>query len=267
MQELFSQALTRLVELGQLSPKHVKKASGPVEELVKSLIDGKQLDRVTWLALLSKMTGCKALDLAAFRISPTQAQSITRRVAEDLHLLPIAREDSKLLVAMADPTNVFSLHRVMTLTGLECEPRLVYHVDLQSAIEQAFSVKVDRITAETPTRPKEPEAGGESKTRFMVATRVAPYGGDLNLRMQMVQDLGVSKKVKLEGFVTSRVQPVGIPTSQEESSAMLEQNLLHLLEPSSERERLESILALADRLVRVEGSSLLLLSEDGKQLC
>ncbi|MEW6278734.1 MAG: GAF domain-containing protein [Candidatus Eremiobacterota bacterium] len=259
--ELYRTALDILVSRKLVDPKAGRKLEKAAEQQGRSVLElllqeGK-LDRPTLLRSLAEATGVPACDVLAQPASPAVALLVPVSVCRELKVLPVVREGDRLVVAMQNPSNVFGLHRVMMLTGHECVPRVAFGPDLEAAITLTFPPGSER--GHTPADESKQES------RFVVATRATRYEGDFNLRMQMVKPME-DRKVRMDGFVTLRAVPMGTPASVEEAGHMLEQNLLHLLEPSHGGSQLRDLLGLADRLCGSEGASLMLLTEDRQEL-
>ena len=82
----------------------------------------------------------KKESLANYRIDPEALRDIPRGVAEQHLVLPIAMSDDRIVVAMADGTNVFAMDEVRTRTGRRVEPIEVDEQELRDAIDQFYSV-------------------------------------------------------------------------------------------------------------------------------
>ncbi len=69
------------------------------------------------LDFLSKQYGVPAVNLAEFEIDPAIVQRIPQDVLEQHVMIPINLAGSTLVVAMADPSNIFAIDEVRFLTG------------------------------------------------------------------------------------------------------------------------------------------------------
>ena len=90
----------------------------------------------------------KKQSLANYRIDPEALRDIPRSVAEQHLVLPIAMSEDRIVVAMADATNVFAMDEVRTRTNRRVEPIEVDEAELLAAIDQFYSV---RARADLPT--------------------------------------------------------------------------------------------------------------------
>ncbi|MDI3299552.1 MAG: ATPase, T2SS/T4P/T4SS family [Bacillota bacterium] len=98
---------------------------------------------------LAAQLGVRAWDLRAAPPEPAVARSVPDWVARRYQLLPVRQEGSRLVVAMADPTDLEALEEVRLLTGQEVEPVLGDEEDLREAIGRIFGLLE---TAERATR-------------------------------------------------------------------------------------------------------------------
>src|SRR5213080_3024438 len=115
-----------LVEEGLISHEQLERAlleqSRTDQLLGRILIDLKMVRESDLMAALAKQIGFRFVDLNDFQIDPSAAMLIPDQVARRYRALPIAYEDSRLLVAMADPANLFALDDIRTITGMEVQP-------------------------------------------------------------------------------------------------------------------------------------------------
>ncbi len=233
----------------------------PLEQI---LLEAGEFDRATWLDAASQAAGVPCFNLQSQKVSATWAQTIPREVAEQIPALPVDRQEGHLVVVLQDPTDTFALERLTTLTKSPISPRVTYNPDLPGAIEKAFSVRVDRIDAHTPHQAAESRPA-RSGMRFATATRTPEI--DRQLRLSMVQNMGVSRSVKIDGFVAA--SPIGAAEQAEtphEKLELLARNLVGMTEPGDLRQRLDAILCSARTVCRSDGASVLRLSEDRTEL-
>jgi type IV pilus assembly protein PilB len=89
------------------------------------------------VAALAKQMGMVFVDLSDHQIDPTAAALLPEPVAQRYRALPIGFDaDGKLLVAMADPANLFALDDIRTMTGLEIRVVVATAADIESAIRR-----------------------------------------------------------------------------------------------------------------------------------
>ncbi len=85
---------------------------------------------------LSKQYGVPAINLSEFEVDETVIRLIPEDVASKHLVIPINRAGSTLIVAMADPSNIFAIDDIKFLTG--------YNVEVVVAAENAIKDSIDR---------------------------------------------------------------------------------------------------------------------------
>ncbi len=116
------------------------------EALEKQQASGKSLGRVlielkivsegALTAILAQQIGMKYVDLSSYQVDIAATSLVDAETARKYNIIPISIEDGKLLVAMADPTNVFALDDIRIMTGLEVEPAVSTKDDIIGAINR-----------------------------------------------------------------------------------------------------------------------------------
>jgi type IV pilus assembly protein PilB len=117
--------------------------NGAVEEqqrlgrsLGRVLVDMGILTEPQLVAALATQIGMKFVDLTDYPVDGSAVGKISDVVARRHNALPIGYEDGKLVVAMADPANVFALDDIRSLTGLEVRPVVATRADVTAAINK-----------------------------------------------------------------------------------------------------------------------------------
>lgn len=87
---------------------------------------------------LSRQYGVPSINLDECEIPEEVIKLVTREVAERHNLIPIARRGSTLIVAMADPSNVYAMDDVKFLTGLNVEVVVASESAIRKAIERYY---------------------------------------------------------------------------------------------------------------------------------
>ena len=96
----------------------------------------KEQDLTTFL---SKHYGVPPVNLAEMEISPDIIQLIPKEVAEKHQILPIDKSGANLIVAMADPSNIYAMDDLKFLTGYNIEPVVASESAIKEAIEKYYS--------------------------------------------------------------------------------------------------------------------------------
>lgn len=121
---------------------------------------------------LSKQYGVPAVNLREFEIDSKVARIVPYEVCEKYTLIPINRAGSTLIVAIADPSNIFAIDDVKFLTGYNVEVVVSSEAAIKEAIEREFK----------RSQGKEQETSGEHE---------GPGIEDLSLEdtMQLIEDV------------------------------------------------------------------------------
>ena len=122
--------------------------------LGRVLIDLGMVKEQDLVAALANQIGLLFIDLNDFQIDPAAAALIPEQVALRYRALPVGFEDSKLLVAMADPANLFALDDIRTITGMEIQPVVATAADVDNAIRKhgRHDESVEQVASEASSK-------------------------------------------------------------------------------------------------------------------
>lgn len=95
---------------------------------------------------LSAQYGVPWMSLTDYEIDPKVVELVPRAVASKHTALPVQRAGSTLVVAMADPSNIYAIDDLKFVTNLNVEPV----VSTETAIEEAIARYYDRAAPATP---------------------------------------------------------------------------------------------------------------------
>ena len=87
---------------------------------------------------LSRQYGIPAVDLATTEIDPEVIKLIPEDVANKYQVIPISRTGSTLVLAMADPSNIFAIDDIKFLTGYNIESVVASEASIKAAIEKYY---------------------------------------------------------------------------------------------------------------------------------
>lgn len=121
-EEQLEQALTRQSETG--------------ESLGRVLIDLKMVSEGALTSILARQIGLKYVDLANLDVDISATSLIDAEIARRYNLIPVGFNGDRLMVAMADPTNVFALDDIRIMTGMQIEPMVATKEDIVTAINR-----------------------------------------------------------------------------------------------------------------------------------
>ena len=139
----------RLVSQEQLDQAQSEQtATG--KRLGRILIDMGVVKEQDLVAALASQIGLHFVDLSDHQIDATAAALLPEQVARKYRALPVGYEDDKLVVAMADPANLFALDDIRTITGMDVQPVVATAADIESAIRKYshFDESVENVVSE-----------------------------------------------------------------------------------------------------------------------
>ncbi|MGH2818995.1 MAG: type II secretion system protein GspE, partial [Actinomycetota bacterium] len=130
-----------LVEEGLITPEQLERAQGEQERRQRSLgrvlIELGLMTESNLVAALAKRVGLEFIELTDTRIDGSAAALIPESLAKRYVALPIAlEEDGRLIVAMSDPSNVYAIDDIRTLTGREVKPVVATRSDILATISR-----------------------------------------------------------------------------------------------------------------------------------
>lgn len=98
-------------------------------------------------AFLSKQYGVPSINLSDFEIDGEVIKLVPQEVAEKHQVIPVNRAGASLIVAMADPSNIFAIDDLKFLTG--------YNIEVVVASDGAIREAITRYYAGDPQRNQE----------------------------------------------------------------------------------------------------------------
>ena len=158
-----------LLEGGLVTPDQL---TGAVEEqrrlgrsLGRVLVDLGILTEGQLVAALATQIGLRFVDLADFPVDGSAVTKVPDAVCRRHTALPIGYEDGKLVVAMADPANVFALDDIRSITGMEVKPVVATKPDLLAAINRYHrgDAEMDDLTMALDSSAEEEDDLGRVK--------------------------------------------------------------------------------------------------------
>ena len=131
-----------LVDAGLLTMEQLKealnkqKATG--KKLGELLIDDAIISEADMIKALELQLGIAYTDISKIYIDPEIPKLINESLARRHTLIPIKKENNKLIVAMTDPLNIFARDDVSIATGLDVEPVTSSRMAIINAIERYY---------------------------------------------------------------------------------------------------------------------------------
>ena len=106
--------------------------------LTGNLVKTGALTEEALLDFLSRLHGAPAIDLKTFEPDPNLTRLIPGDVAIKFMALPVSRVGRRLVVAMANPSNIFAIDDIKFITGYEVEPHVASEAMLKRALDRAY---------------------------------------------------------------------------------------------------------------------------------
>src|SRR6202048_1683591 len=127
-----------LIEDGLLLPNQLEEAVGIQKHeggrLLKILTDKQFVTEQDMAFSMGRFLNTPPVNLSKLRIPEEVMALIPREMAKANKLIPIARLNGKLFVAMADPTNVLAIDDVKRRVQLEIVPRIATERSVSDAL-------------------------------------------------------------------------------------------------------------------------------------
>ena len=123
------------------------RASG--RNLGRVLVERGLLTETQLVAAQAVQIGLRFVDLSGFPVDISAVTRVSEAVCRRHNALPVAYEDGRLLVAMADPANVFAVDDMRLLTGLEVRAVVATRADVLAAIDRYHrgDAEMDELTS------------------------------------------------------------------------------------------------------------------------
>src|SRR6266511_2496043 len=132
----------RLVAEGLLTVEQLQKAlseqRGTNEKLGSVLVRLNLVTEDNLVAFLSRQYSVPSVNLVNLQIEGDLLKLVPEQIAKKHEVLPVKRQGNVLMLAMADPTNVFALDDVGFMTNLQIQPMVASQGALRKAIEHYY---------------------------------------------------------------------------------------------------------------------------------
>ena len=127
----------KLISLDQLKrAKDSQNKSG--DRLGSILVKEGFIKEQEYTNFLSKIYKTPAVDLSELELDPEISKLIPRDVCDKHCIIPINRAGNSIVVAMADPSNMYAIDDIKFLTGYNVEPVIASEIAIKGAIDKVF---------------------------------------------------------------------------------------------------------------------------------
>jgi len=146
------QLLQALTARGLLSETERARASEAIKAAPEFpphqvLIDKGFLKEEVLLPVLAEEFGLEQIDLSHAKIEDDVLRSMPQKLVHRKNLLPVARHNGTLVVAISDPFDAYAIDELQTLTGLHVIPVLAPPREIARLIKHHFGVGGDTVSA------------------------------------------------------------------------------------------------------------------------
>jgi type IV pilus assembly protein PilB len=135
---------------GLITEEQLEKAlaeqKGTTEKLGSILLRLNFIQEEELIGFLSRQYGIPSITLSQLDLDPEVLRLIPTSVAKKYDVLPIKRQGSSLVLAMADPTNLSALDDVAFMTNLQVTPVVASQGAIRNAIERNYEAQAAAIT-------------------------------------------------------------------------------------------------------------------------
>jgi len=127
-----------LVKSGLISQEQLEEALQEADgrSLSATLSDLGYADDAKIAQAVAEEMGLPFVDLGVYEIDANAAANISSELCRRYTVLPVKVQDDELVVAMADPANIFAIDDLRIVTGYDIRPVVASESDLASAIEK-----------------------------------------------------------------------------------------------------------------------------------
>jgi len=155
--------------------------------LGRVLVDRGVLSEGQLVQALAQQIGLRYVDLAEASVDGSAIGMVPGTVCRRYSVIPVGFEDGRLLLAMADPANVFAVDDIRSLTQMEVRPLVATKSDVLAAIDRYYRADSDLDDLTTVMEAADDELEDLSKVKE--ATEDAPIVRYVNLLItQAIQD-------------------------------------------------------------------------------
>lgn len=109
----------------------------PVQRIV---LDSGILNKIEMMQLLSCEIGIPYLDLEGRTFDPSILALVSEELSRKHNLATIDKKNGKLVVAMANPLDVFAHDEIRILTGFDVEPYLACREDINKVLDSVYGI-------------------------------------------------------------------------------------------------------------------------------
>ena len=146
--------------------------------LGRLLIESGTISEAELVRTLARQVGLEFVDLTDRVADPSVASLVSEALARRYQAIPIGWEDGKLVVAMADPSNVFAVDDIRAIAGAEVRTVVATASQINETIEKFFRVDAD---VDAVVQAAREESGDEDLAKVTELVEDAPIVKFVNM--------------------------------------------------------------------------------------
>jgi type IV pilus assembly protein PilB len=132
----------KLIEAHLIDPTALTKAQQQMKNvgggLTATLVKIGAITEESLLEFLANLYRVPSMDLRSVEPDPALTRLLPSEVATKFMALPISRSGRRLIVAMANPTNIFAIDDIKFITGYDVDPHVASEGSLKRALDRAY---------------------------------------------------------------------------------------------------------------------------------
>src|SRR3989338_7112069 len=133
IEEIFLQSCLLNQETLKKAEEETKKSG---EVLQQAILDAGLATKAEVLRVLSREWRVRAVDLSEMDIDPDVGKILPKQLSKQKIVIPFAKEEGMLLLAMRDPRDVFAVEDIQLRFGIQVIPYLAMSSDIRAAISK-----------------------------------------------------------------------------------------------------------------------------------
>ena len=202
-----------MVEAGIITREQLNKAlksKSPDEKLGSALIREGFITEQQLIEVLEFQLGIPHINISQYQIDEEVIQLVPKELAKRYLLMPVKKDQNRLLVAMVDPMDYFAIEELRMATGCQIEPviatkdelyrTITKYYDLQESMEEVMSeLDTDELAEEQPAA--EDDSPVIRLVNQIIANAVAERASDIHFDPQE-RDFRV--RYRIDGVLQTR---------------------------------------------------------------
>jgi len=139
-----------LIDMGQLSEEQVapvrEEAASSGESLIHLLLEQKIIRPIDVAQAKASHFGYEFINLGDLRLSDDVIASVPRHVAKRYRVVPVAKHDSTVVIALADPSDVEVMDALQRSVNADVEWRVAVDEDIDTALNKYCGAADDSVS-------------------------------------------------------------------------------------------------------------------------